>query len=277
MGASCNGRNLCGWWCIRKPYEPLGLSCLLHIQRVPMENGSHIRSYADARRFHCRSFGMVRHFSIRCPHRGAVTFDTDNVLRPGPFIAMQFCMWIHSSHRPSPGKLSIPFLRTTFPSLRHSSTTSSLQRSILASPLPLETTVTHRRDPVTFRSLASVRCPADPSLGMSALIYGLMSFLLCICFGYNGLGVSPARDLGPRFIAWWVGYGTETFSSGWWAYGPIAAGLTGVLTGAFVYDAFIFVGNESPLNYNWPNPEQLVDKVKAKKKQVQEKTGKLDV
>ena len=122
-----------------------------------------------------------------------------------------------------------------------------------------------------------ILCQTDSTLGMSALIYGLMSFLLCICFGYNGLGVSPARDLGPRFVAWWVGYGTETFSSGWWAYGPIAAGLTGALTGAFVYDVFIFVGNESPLNYNWPNPKELRDKAKAKKKQAQEKIGKMDV
>ncbi|KAK7186560.1 aquaglyceroporin [Paraphaeosphaeria sporulosa] len=101
-----------------------------------------------------------------------------------------------------------------------------------------------------------------PGSGMSALIYGLMSFLLCICFGYNGLGVSPARDLGPRFIAWWVGYGPETFSSGWWAYGPVAAGLSGALTGALVYDVFVFVGGESPVNYRWPTPREVKDKVR---------------
>ncbi|KAF9741045.1 hypothetical protein PMIN07_005596 [Paraphaeosphaeria minitans] len=101
-----------------------------------------------------------------------------------------------------------------------------------------------------------------PGSGMSALIYGLMSFLLCICFGYNGLGVSPARDLGPRFIAWWVGYGPETFSSGWWAYGPVAAGLSGALTGALVYDVFVFVGGESPVNYRWPSPREVKEKVR---------------
>jgi len=112
---------------------------------------------------------------------------------------------------------------------------------------------------------------------MSALIYGLMSFLLCITFGYNGLGVSPARDLGPRFIAWWVGYGSETFSSGWWAYGPIAAGFSGVLTGALVYDTFVFVGGESPVNYNWPSPRELRDRAKARKRLAKEKMGKLEV
>ncbi|KAF1972959.1 aquaporin-like protein [Bimuria novae-zelandiae CBS 107.79] len=116
-----------------------------------------------------------------------------------------------------------------------------------------------------------------PGSGMSALIYGLMSFLLCITFGYNGLGVSPARDLGPRFIAWWVGYGSQTFSTGWWAYGPIGAGLSGVLTGAFIYDAFIFVGNESPLNYNWPSPKELRDRTQAKKKQARENLEKIGV
>ncbi|KAF2448025.1 aquaporin-like protein [Karstenula rhodostoma CBS 690.94] len=105
-----------------------------------------------------------------------------------------------------------------------------------------------------------------PGSGMSALIYGLMSFLLCICFGYNGLGVSPARDLGPRFVAWWVGYGPETFSSGWWAYGPVAAGLSGALTGALVYDVFVFVGGESPVNYQWPSVREVGKRVTGKKR-----------
>lgn len=119
--------------------------------------------------------------------------------------------------------------------------------------------------PLTFPS--SLPLPSFQSIltaqGMSALIYGLMSFLLCICFGYNGLGVSPARDLGPRFIAWWVGYGGETFSSGWWAYGPVAAGLSGALTGALVYDVFVFVGGESPVNYRWPSVREVGERVRG--------------
>lgn len=112
---------------------------------------------------------------------------------------------------------------------------------------------------------------------MSALIYGLMTYLLCITMGYNGLGISPARDLGPRLIAWWVGYGNETFSTGWWAYGPIAAGLSGSLVGALLYDTFIFVGSESPVNWNWPQPEEIKWRVKARKDQAKNKLQKLEV
>jgi aquaglyceroporin related protein len=101
-----------------------------------------------------------------------------------------------------------------------------------------------------------------PAPGMSALIFGLLTYLLCITMGYNGLGISPARDLGPRFIAWWVGYGSETFSTGWWAYGPLFAGLSGSLVGAFAYDAFIFSGGESPVNYNWPKPGDIKERIR---------------
>src|SRR5262245_49438045 len=112
---------------------------------------------------------------------------------------------------------------------------------------------------------------------MSALIYGLLTYLLCITMGYNGLGVSPARDLGPRLIAWWVGYGSETFTTGWWAYGPIGGGLAGSLVGALVYDVFIFVGGESPVNYNWPRPEDIKWRIRARKEQVENRVHKLGV
>jgi aquaglyceroporin related protein len=107
-----------------------------------------------------------------------------------------------------------------------------------------------------------INCFSDIESGMSALIYGLMTYLLCITTGNNGLGISPARDLGPRCVAWWVGYGRATFSTGWWAIGPIAGGLTGTLFGALVYDVLIFVGGESPVNYRWPKTSDI--KLRAK-------------
>jgi aquaglyceroporin related protein len=107
---------------------------------------------------------------------------------------------------------------------------------------------------------------------MSALIYGLMTYLLSITMGYNGLAMSPARDLGPRCVAWWVGYGKATFSTGWWAYGPVAAGLLGCLFGALIYDVFIFVGGESPVNYQWPTtPRDMKRCLKARNSQGKEK------
>jgi aquaglyceroporin related protein, other eukaryote len=110
-------------------------------------------------------------------------------------------------------------------------------------------------------------------IGLAALIIGLMTFLLCITMGYNGLGISPARDLGPRFVAWWVGYGSETFSTMYWLYGPIAAGLSGSLAGALIYDVFIFSGGESPINYSWPSPGDIKSRVRERKNQAKTKMG----
>ncbi|KAF2691199.1 hypothetical protein K458DRAFT_426556 [Lentithecium fluviatile CBS 122367] len=116
-----------------------------------------------------------------------------------------------------------------------------------------------------------------PGSGMSALIYGFMTYVLSITMGSNGLGISPARDLGPRCVAWWVGYGRATFSTGWWAYGPIAAGLTGSFFGALIYEVFIFVGGESPVNYRWPTPGDIKWRAKSRKDEAKQKLQKLPV
>ncbi|KAF2637011.1 aquaporin-like protein [Massarina eburnea CBS 473.64] len=116
-----------------------------------------------------------------------------------------------------------------------------------------------------------------PGSGMNALIYGLLSYLLSISMGYYGIGISPARDLGPRFIAWWVGYGRDTFATGWWAYGPVFAGLSGSLFGALVYDVFIFTGGESPVNYHWQNPREMFKwRYRTRKEQAKEHARKLE-
>lgn len=112
---------------------------------------------------------------------------------------------------------------------------------------------------------------------MSALIYGLLTYMLTITMGYNGLGISPARDLGPRLIAWWVGYGSTTFSTGWWAYGPIFAGLSGSLVGALVYDVLVFSGGESPVNYSWPTMDDLRNRVDARKEEARKKAQEIPV
>jgi aquaglyceroporin related protein len=93
---------------------------------------------------------------------------------------------------------------------------------------------------------------------MSALILGLVIYLLTITLGYNtGPAISPARDFGPRLVALWVGYGTQTFTNGWWIYGPWGAAFSGSIVGALLYDTFIFVGTESPVNYRWPKPGEV--------------------
>ncbi|KAF1834246.1 aquaporin-like protein [Decorospora gaudefroyi] len=110
---------------------------------------------------------------------------------------------------------------------------------------------------------------SPPGQGMTALIVGLTAFVTMIGLGYNtGLGISPARDLGPRLVAWWVGY-DDAFANEYWAYGSWGASIGGALVGGLMYDLCIFVGGESPVNYRWPQPSGL--KWKAREKTTRKK------
>ena len=54
-------------------------------------------------------------------------------------------------------------------------------------------------------------------------------------------------------MAWLAGYRVpEAFRNGWWIYGPWVAALIGSIIGCVCYDAIIFVGSESPVNYRVP-------------------------
>ncbi|KAI1408979.1 aquaporin-like protein [Hypoxylon sp. FL1857] len=90
-----------------------------------------------------------------------------------------------------------------------------------------------------------------PGAGMHALVLGLLVTTLKFTLGYNiGSALNPASDFGPRVVAWAAGYrGPETFKTGWWFYGPWLATLVGSIIGCTIYDGFIFVGTESPINY----------------------------
>ena len=93
---------------------------------------------------------------------------------------------------------------------------------------------------------------APPGAGMHALIVGLVVVLLGMAFAYpTGACLNPARDFGPRLAALAMGYGKEVFTAGygWWIWGAWVATISGALTGGLIYDAFVFVGSESPVNY----------------------------
>jgi aquaglyceroporin related protein len=111
---------------------------------------------------------------------------------------------------------------------------------------------------------------SPPGQGMTALVFGFMGYLMMVALGYNtGLGISPARDLGPRLVGLWAGY-TDAFADPYWAYGPWGASISGALFGGFIYDLFIFVGGESPVNYRWPEPGDIKWKMHEKKEQTKE-------
>ncbi|KAJ6035016.1 Glycerol uptake facilitator protein [Penicillium canescens] len=93
---------------------------------------------------------------------------------------------------------------------------------------------------------------APPGAGMHSFVIGLVIYVLCICLGFNTGGcLNPVRDFGPRLVALMVGYGGETFTArnGWWFWGGWVATISGCLVGAVLYDTFIFIGGESPINY----------------------------
>ncbi|CCL98851.1 uncharacterized protein FIBRA_00857 [Fibroporia radiculosa] len=66
----------------------------------------------------------------------------------------------------------------------------------------------------------------------------------------TGYAINPARDLGPRLLTAMVGYGKAvfTFRHQYWLWCPVIAPIVGGLIAALVYDIFIYVGGESPLN-----------------------------
>jgi len=104
---------------------------------------------------------------------------------------------------------------------------------------------------------------SPPGSGMNAFIIGLVVTLMGLTMGYNtGPSLNPMRDMSTRLVALMAGYGTQTFRNWWWIGGVWGADLAGGLVGAAVYDVFVFVGGESPVNYPWPSSPRIVEKLK---------------
>ncbi|KIW39369.1 uncharacterized protein PV06_09145 [Exophiala oligosperma] len=88
---------------------------------------------------------------------------------------------------------------------------------------------------------------------MHAIVMALVVTGLCLAFSYNtGTCLNPARDFGPRLLIWATGVGDGnvwTMATYWWAWGPWGSTIAGGVIGAGIYDLFIFVGPESPINF----------------------------
>lgn len=84
-----------------------------------------------------------------------------------------------------------------------------------------------------------------PLSNMFPFLIGLVVVAIGMTFGTNaGYAINPARDFGPRLLAWLQGWGElafpgsyETFSGYWWI--PIVGPLVGGVVGILVYDLFI--------------------------------------
>ncbi|KAL2311801.1 Aquaglycerol porin aqy3 [Schizosaccharomyces pombe] len=93
---------------------------------------------------------------------------------------------------------------------------------------------------------------SPPTQGMTAFIVGLLIAAIGMALGYQtSFTLNPARDLGPRMFAWWIGYGPHAFHlyHWWWTWGAWGGTIGGGIAGGLIYDLVIFTGPESPINY----------------------------
>lgn len=98
---------------------------------------------------------------------------------------------------------------------------------------------------VTFILAVSDLMNTPPRANLGPVVIGLAVFAIGTSLGANtGYAISPARDLGPRLLAWLAGWGPAAFpgASGnlgayWWV--PIVAPIVGGLIGAMAYDLVI--------------------------------------
>ena len=83
-----------------------------------------------------------------------------------------------------------------------------------------------------------------PAANLTPYIVGLVVVVIGLSFGTNaGYAINPARDLGPRILAWIAGWGHQAFpgqgqyfTNYWWI--PIAGPLIGAVVGIVAYDLF---------------------------------------
>ncbi|KAL4940310.1 hypothetical protein BDV06DRAFT_213569 [Aspergillus oleicola] len=82
-------------------------------------------------------------------------------------------------------------------------------------------------------------------LAMFFTIFGIGA-----CFGWEtGYAINLARDFGPRLVSYMLGYGSEVFRAGrYYFWVPIVAPFLGCSFGGWLYDMFLYVGQDSPMN-----------------------------
>ncbi|KAI1003917.1 hypothetical protein K3495_g4294 [Podosphaera aphanis] len=91
------------------------------------------------------------------------------------------------------------------------------------------------------------------------LILFFVIFGIGACFGWEtGFAINMARDLGPRLMTYFVGYGDQVWTSGghyFWV--PMIAPMFGCVFGGWLYDVFLYTG-ESPINTPWMGLKRLI-------------------
>jgi glycerol uptake facilitator protein len=80
-----------------------------------------------------------------------------------------------------------------------------------------------------------------PRMNLAPLLVGLAVAAIGMSFGANaGYAINPARDFGPRVLAWFAGWGKVAMPGiHGYVWVPIVGPIVGGVIGAFVYDLFI--------------------------------------
>jgi glycerol uptake facilitator protein len=80
-----------------------------------------------------------------------------------------------------------------------------------------------------------------PRMNLAPLLVGLAVAAIGMSFGANaGYAINPARDFGPRMLAWLAGWGKVAMPGiHGYVWVPIVGPLVGGVIGAFVYDLFV--------------------------------------
>lgn len=105
-----------------------------------------------------------------------------------------------------------------------------------------------------------------PQSNMAPFTVGLVVVAIGLTYGTNaGYAINPARDLGPRLLTWFAGWGNKAFpgngdwfSGYWWI--PIVGPLVGGVVGVLVYDLFIgqvLAARQAPGVVSEPEPGRV--------------------
>ncbi|PLW20790.1 hypothetical protein PCASD_13584 [Puccinia coronata f. sp. avenae] len=98
------------------------------------------------------------------------------------------------------------------------------------------------------------RTNSPPPDGISPVIFMCVVIGVAFALGsQTSYALNPALDLSSRIVVSLMGYGTShwSFRDQYWLWNNWVSNLLGALFGCFLYDFFLYEGNDSPLNRPW--------------------------
>ncbi|MCJ1414669.1 hypothetical protein MMC32_000996 [Xylographa parallela] len=120
----------------------------------------------------------------------------------------------------------------------------------------------------------------DSNLGAGQLFPLMLFFLifgLGACFGFEtGYALNLARDFGPRLMSYALGYGGQVWSAGgYYFWIPVVSPFCGCVFGGFLYDVFVYTGDDSVVNSPWFGNRRVRERVFPAGKRVEERFEKV--